>query len=129
MTKATFAAVAEIFFKKKPANIIDAIGIKKIPLSCCKSWYNPSGAFATIGATKMANTARTVDVSFPILTNFLSLLFSPKCLLKTSILNMVAALFNTLLKVLNTAPIIIAANTPTKPIGSTFFTNSGYIIS
>ena len=73
----------------------------------------------------MANIASTVEVILPILTNFLSLAFLPKCLLNTSILKIVAALFKTLLKVLKTAPMIIAANTPTKPIGNTFLTNSG----
>ena len=38
---------------------------------------------------------------------------------------MVAALLRTLLKVLKTAPITIAAKTPMKLTGSTFFINSG----
>ena len=47
---------------------------------------------------------------------------------KISMLNMVAALLRTLLKVLNTAPITIAAKIPMKLLGSTLI-NSGYIMS
>ena len=37
LLKAALAAVAEILFVKNPANIMEAIGIKKIPFNCCRS--------------------------------------------------------------------------------------------
>ena len=115
----------DIFLRKNPAIIIDPIGIKKIPFNCCNNWYNPSGAFATKGATRIEKMAKMVEVNLPIFTNLLSLEFLLKYPLYISKLNIVAALFKTLLKVLKTAPITMAAKTPTKLKGRTFFINSG----
>ena len=85
-----------------------------------KKLISPSGALATKGATAMEKIAKTVDESFPILTNFFSSDLFVKNPLYISILKIVAALFNTLLNVLKTAPITIAAKTPTKLNGNTF---------
>ena len=61
--------------------MMEATGIKKIPFSCCKSWYRPSDALATIGAVMIANKANIADTDFPTFTIFRSLEDGLICLL------------------------------------------------